>query len=118
MTFAHVGVLASSRSASHTLAPEFRALMAILAGEAGPVISTRRSCRATGASATFQSPSRMSWVSGRKSRRPVRATSSRLATRAARSSVRVPAKRRCSSSTKANALGVRISSARSIGRGL
>ena len=49
MTLDQVGVLASSRSASQTLAPEFRALMAILAGAAGPVISTRRSCRAAGA---------------------------------------------------------------------
>ena len=49
MTLGQVGQLASSRSASHTLAPELRALMAILAGVAGPVISTRRSCRAGGA---------------------------------------------------------------------
>ena len=42
-TFGQVGQLASSRSASQTLAPELSALMAILAGVAGPVISTRRS---------------------------------------------------------------------------
>jgi hypothetical protein len=117
MTLSHVGVLASSRSASHTLAPEFSALMAILAGEAGPVISTRRSCRAAGAGATFQSPSRTSLVSGRKSRLPLRATCSRLALRAVSSSPRRPAKRLWSSSTNARAFGVRISSARSIGRG-
>jgi hypothetical protein len=41
-TFDQCGVLASSRSASHTLAPEFNALIAIF-GSVGPVISTRRS---------------------------------------------------------------------------
>ena len=51
ITFAQCGVLASSRSASQTLAPEFSALIAILAS-VGPVISTRRSCSAGGAAAT------------------------------------------------------------------
>src|ERR1035438_157235 len=40
----HSGVLASSKSASHTLAPEFRALIVIFLS-VGPVISTRRSTR-------------------------------------------------------------------------
>ena len=57
MTFGQVGMLASSRSASQTFAPELSALMAIFAGVAGPVISTRRSCSAGGAGATVQSPS-------------------------------------------------------------
>src|ERR1700744_2494649 len=38
----HSGVLASSKSASHTLAPEFSALIVIFLS-VGPVISTRRS---------------------------------------------------------------------------
>ena len=117
MTLPQVGVLASSRSASHTLAPEFRALMAILAGEAGPVISTRRSCRAAGAAATFQSPSRTSWVSGRKSRRPVSATCSRLTRAGGEQLVAGSGEAEWSSSMNASASGVRISSARSIGLG-
>src|ERR1700689_4703427 len=40
--FSHSGVLASSKSASHTLAPEFSALM-VIRRSVGPVISTRRS---------------------------------------------------------------------------
>ena len=47
--FAQVGEFASSKSAMKTLAPELSALMTILRS-AGPVISTRRSCRSAGAS--------------------------------------------------------------------
>ena len=43
---ARSGLEASSRSASHTRAPELSALIAIFAGDAGPVISTRRSVSA------------------------------------------------------------------------
>ena len=57
MTLRQCGVLASSRSASQTFAPEFSALIAIL-GSHGPVISTRRSSSAGGAGATCQSPAR------------------------------------------------------------
>src|SRR5215213_10630542 len=45
---AQVGALASSKSASHTWAPEFMALTSILRS-VGPVISTRRSVRSAGA---------------------------------------------------------------------
>ena len=65
-TLAHVGVDASSKSASQTFAPELRALMVILRS-VGPVISTRRSSRPGAGGATCQSPSRIPWVSGRKS---------------------------------------------------
>ena len=85
---APLGQLASSRSASHTFAPELRALMAIFAGVAGPVISTRRSCNAGGASATCHSDSRMCRVSGRKSSWPSWAASARRIGRAASSSSR------------------------------
>ena len=54
-TLLQVGESASSRSAMKTLAPELSALMTILRSP-GPVISTRRSSRSAGASATRQSP--------------------------------------------------------------
>ena len=47
------GVLASSKSASHTLAPEFSALIVIFLS-VGPVISTRRSIRPGAGGATRQ----------------------------------------------------------------
>ncbi len=52
----------------NTLAPEFRALMIILRST-GPVISTRRSRRSFGMSATVQACSRMARVAARKSGR-------------------------------------------------
>jgi hypothetical protein len=60
---AQVGVLASSKSAMNTLAPEFSALMIILRST-GPVISTRRSWMSA---AAVQSASRIDFVSARKS---------------------------------------------------
>ena len=63
---AQVGVLASSKSAMKTLAPQFSALMIILRST-GPVISTRRSRMSCGSGATVQSLSRIFAVSGRKS---------------------------------------------------
>ncbi len=67
MTFCQVGAVASSKSASHTLAPEFNALMVILRS-GGPVISTRRSSRPGAGAATCQvGSSRTAAVSGRKS---------------------------------------------------
>ena len=108
-TLRQCGVLASSRSASHTRAPELRALIAIF-GSVGPVISTRRSRRSAGAGATVQSDSRTSAVSGRKSSRPVRAISSRRLRRAASSSSRRSSKRASRSATKASASGVSTSS--------
>ena len=105
MTLAQCGVLASSRSASHTLAPELSALIAILRS-VGPVISTRRSTRSAGAGATCQSPSRTVRVSGRKSSGPVRATSSRRRlSRAASSSSRRARTRRCSCRDEGQRLG-------------
>src|SRR5918994_7131589 len=86
--FGQVGQLASSRSASHTFAPELNALIAIFAGVAGPVISTRRSCSAGGAGATVHSPVRTSAVPGRKSIVPALATCSRRFARAASKSSR------------------------------
>ncbi len=65
-TFGQVGLEASSRSANQTRAPELRALIAIFAGEAGPVISTRRSVSAGGGGGTDQSPSRMSRGAGQE----------------------------------------------------
>lgn len=57
-TVMELGLLESSRSAMKQEAPELRALMTIfLSG--GPVISTRRSCMASGTGATFHSDSRM-----------------------------------------------------------
>ena len=108
-TLRQCGVLASSRSASHTRAPELRALIAIF-GSVGPVISTRRSRRSAGTGATVQSESRTSAVPGRKSRRPVRAISSRRLRRAASSSSRRSWKRASRSATKASASGVSTSS--------
>ena len=61
------GVLASSKSASHTFAPELRALIVIF-WSVGPVISTRRSASPGAGGATRQAVSaRMLAVSGRKS---------------------------------------------------
>src|SRR3970040_2160037 len=66
--FAHVGEFRYSKSAMNTFAPELRALITILRS-AGPVISTRRSCRLRGTGATLHSASRMDFVCGRKSGR-------------------------------------------------
>ena len=111
-TLSQCGVFASSRSASHTLASELSALIAILRST-GPVISTRRSTRSAGAVATDQSPARTSAVSARKSSRPVRAISSRRWSAAASSSERRAPKRRCRSATNSIASAVSTSSARS-----
>ena len=58
-------VLASSKSAMKTLAPEFSALITILRS-VGPVISTRRSPRSSAGGTTFHSDSRTDRVSARK----------------------------------------------------
>lgn len=114
-TFSQVGDEASSKSASHTRAPELRALTVILRS-VGPVISTRRSSRASGAGATRQeSSARIAAVSGRKPSVPVRAISARRSARRASSSSRRGVNRRCSAATKASAGSVRTSSCR--GRG-
>ena len=65
ITFAQVGLVASSWSASQTFAPEFSALIAILRS-VGPVISTRRSSRPGAVPATRHDGSlRIHSVSGR-----------------------------------------------------
>ena len=61
MTFRQVGLVASSWSASQTLAPEFSALIVIF-GSVGPVISTRRSSRPGPAPATRHSASSRMWA--------------------------------------------------------
>ena len=84
--FSHSGVLASSKSASHTLAPEFSALI-VIRRSVGPVISTRRSTRPGAGGATRQFGSeRMCSVSGRKSSIAPRENSACRRRRAASSS--------------------------------
>ena len=61
-----VGEFASSKSAMKIFAPELSALITILRS-VGPVISTRRSRKSAGIGAHVQSPSRMCFVSGKKS---------------------------------------------------
>ena len=90
-------------------APELSALMTILRST-GPVISTRRSSRSGGMGATFQSPSRMPRVSGRKSGCQPASSRAWTSARRARSSRLRPSKARCSLASSARASGVRISS--------
>src|SRR5579863_2517471 len=91
-----------------TFAPEFRALIIILRS-AGPVISTRRSCKSAGMGAMLQSLFRMCSVSGRKSGiLPPSISACRCALRC-RSSSRRSAKARTSVATKLSASGVNIS---------
>ena len=109
ITFAQVGLSASSRSAMNTRAPELSALIIILVS-AGPVISTRRSSRSGGAGATRQSAARMSAVSARKSgRSPAEIRAWRSARRRSSASRSGP-NRRCRSARNASASGVRTRS--------
>jgi hypothetical protein len=102
-----VGAVASSKSAIHTLAPEFSALMVILRS-GGPVISTRRSLRSAGGSATVQDgSSRIGAVVGRNSNSVVRVH--RCRRRRSSSSTRRGPNSRSSATTKPTASGVRIS---------
>ena len=105
------GEVASSKSPMNTLAPEFKAFTIILRST-GPVISTRRSRRSAGTFATFQSPSRIALVSGRKSGVSPASKRACRAMRAARSSLRRASNFACSPARKARASGVRISSKR------
>src|SRR4051794_12418984 len=107
--FSQVGEFASSKSAMKPLAPELSALITILRS-VGPVISTRRFCSLGGAGATCQSPSRISWVSGRKSSSSPAAKRTRRSARRASSSRRRSSKRLWSSATKARASSVRTCS--------
>jgi hypothetical protein len=106
----HSGVFASSKSASHTLAPELSALIVIFLS-VGPVISTRRSTSPGAGGATRQDGSAlMSLVSSRKSSMPPADSSSWRRARAARSPARRGPSSRCSLAIRASAPGVRISS--------
>src|SRR5436190_20236797 len=106
--FLQVGAFASSKSAMKIFAPEFSALITILRS-VGPVISTRRSSMSPGIGAHFQSPSRICFVSGKKS--SPSPSSSRLcrSCRRSRHCLRRVPKSRCSFATKASASGVKIS---------
>ena len=102
--FCQVGEVESSKSAMNTFAPEFSALMTIF-GSTGPVISTRRSCRAVGTGATVQSPSRMARVSSRKSGRPPASKKAWRSRRAASRAWRAGSIARCSETSSASAPG-------------
>src|SRR5262245_54167348 len=92
----------------NTLAPELSALMTIFRST-GPVISTLRSCRSFGIGATVQSPSRISFVSGRKSGRRPSAISCCRATLCSNNTRRRSSNFRASSARKPIASRVRIS---------
>ena len=109
--FDHDGELASSKSAMKPVDPEFSALMTILA-EVGPVISTQRLRSAGGAGETCQSPSRISFVSSRKSSVPPASRSAWTSRRLASSSLRRPLISRCSAASSSSASSVRTSSPR------
>src|SRR5579863_5228388 len=109
----HSGVFASSKSASHTLAPEFSALIVILRS-VGPVISTRRSTSPGAGAATRQSgSSRTAAVSERKSSIAPRDSSIWRRWRARSSSDRRGPSSACRAAMSSMACGVRISSYRS-----
>src|SRR6266852_6928 len=108
MAPSQVGESESSKSAIKTFAPEFRALMIILRS-AGPVISTRRSCRSAGTGAMVQSLLRMRSVSGRKSGIFPASISACRCTLRCKSSSRRSRKARTSVATKLMASGVNIS---------
>jgi len=101
------GQLASSKSAMKVDAPQLSALITILRS-VGPVISTRRSRRSFGCGAMLQLPSRMAFVSGRKSGSTPASKSFWRAARFASSSCRRDSKPRCSVATNASASGVRM----------
>ena len=106
----HSGVLASSKSASHTLAPEFSALIVIFFS-VGPVISTRRSTSpGAGAATRHEGSSRIPAVSGRKSSIAPRDSSACRRRRAASASNRRGASSACRAAMRSMACGVRISS--------
>jgi hypothetical protein len=108
--FSHVGEFASSKSDMNTFAPQLSALITIFRS-VGPVISTRRSVRSTGAGGTRQSPSRTLTVSSRKSgNSPSRSRRARAARAASTSSRPFPSSR-CSRCRNSTASGVRTSSA-------
>ena len=115
ITLRQDGVEESSMSASHTLAPEFSALMVIFLST-GPVISTRRSSRPGAGGATRQFGSlRTDSVSRRNRGSWPLAICWRRSRRACSSSRRRPAVALCSLATNASASGVRTSPCRQIG---
>mmetsp|Transcript_7828 Transcript_7828/g.23534 ORF Transcript_7828/g.23534 Transcript_7828/m.23534 type:complete len:213 (-) Transcript_7828:293-931(-) len=102
----HVGACESSKSDMYTAAPLLRALMTILRGTGGPVISTRRSTRPGAGGAAFHTPSRTARVSGRKSGICPASSAFCRTSRAASSWRRRASKHRCSAATNAWASGV------------
>src|SRR5690348_1989532 len=118
MMFAQVGEQESSRSAMKTFAPELSALIIILRST-GPVISTRRSVRSTGAGATCHPASRsMPPRAGKWSGVPTgcAASAARCGTRSARRVRRRSSNARCRPARKARASSVRMSSVATSGR--
>ena len=107
--FSHSGVFASSKSASHTFAPEFSALIVIFAS-VGPVISTRRSTNPGAGAATCHEPTRVFEVSAKKSSVPPELISACLTTRASSSANRRARNLRSKAATNRTAAGVKISS--------
>ena len=106
----HSGVLASSKSASQTLAPELSALIVIFLS-VGPVISTRRSTSPGAGAATRQDrSSRMLLVCARKSSVPPSASARCRSCRASSSSARRGPSSRCRAAIRPSASSVRISS--------
>ncbi|MNV53746.1 hypothetical protein D3C71_1459040 [compost metagenome] len=95
------GAVESSKSAMNTLAPELSALITIF-GSVGPVISTRRSCSASGIGATRQSSSRRCAVSARKSGRPPPSKKACRARRACSRRWRSGSTARCSDTSSAS----------------
>ena len=108
MVPSHVGESESSKSAIKTFAPEFSALM-IIFRSAGPVISTRRSCRSRGMGSIVHEPSRTCSVSGRKSGILPASISAWRCILFCKSSSRLPVNARTNVATKAIASGVNIS---------
>ena len=90
------------------MAPELSALIVIFLS-VGPVISTRRSCRALGAAATFQEESsRTDFVSSRNLRSSPAAILAMRWVRAARSSKRRELKLRWSKAISSRDVSVKI----------
>ncbi len=89
-------------------APEFNALITIFRST-GPVISTRRSCKSFGSGAITQSPSRICFVSGRKSSFSPASSRFWRSCRASNSSLRRASNFSCRARTNSRASGVKIS---------
>src|SRR5712691_8594319 len=93
----------------YVLAPELSALIIILASPDGPVISTLLSWRSGGVDQILQPPSRIQWVSGRKSGSTPESISLCLRARRCRSSSRLRENRRTNLARSLIASWVRMS---------